>query len=224
MKRLLVLIVVLVIVAGASIAGAYWWMTRPGPSISRTPPPASIYANSESEFKDDVTTNSEVTADQLDLEFVDRTGKPVRLSDYRGKKHLVLVFLRGLTKVPGGLCPSCNAQTSRLVANHAEFAKRDAEVLIVFPGSKEQVAQFVNATQMQTKQEAIPFAILLDENYQVVEKLRIRADAAKPSTFILDKEGQLRFAYVGATTADRPSLAALFKQLDGLAPAKKVPG
>ena len=62
----------------------------------------------------------------------------------------------------------------------------------------------------------LPFPLLLDENYQNIEKLGIRGDQAKPSTYIIDKQGKVRFAYVGATTADRPSIKALLDQLDAL--------
>jgi peroxiredoxin len=31
-----------------------------------------------------------------DIELIDLDGNPVRLSDYRGKRHVVLVLLRGL--------------------------------------------------------------------------------------------------------------------------------
>jgi peroxiredoxin len=56
----------------------------------------------------------------------------------------------------------------------------------------------------------------LDEDYQAVERLGIRADQAKPSTYILDKQGKVRFAYVGKDTTDRPSVKAMLDQLDKL--------
>src|SRR5947208_16896501 len=91
-------------------------------------------------FKDDARTNAQVTADQLDLSFVDRDGHTVRLADFRGKSPVVLVVMRGF---PGSVCPNCSAQTSRLIRNHAEFVKRGAEVLMVFPGPTEHLGDFV---------------------------------------------------------------------------------
>ena len=64
--------------------------------------------------------------------------------------------------------------------------------------------------------DPIPFPVLLDENFTAVDKLGIRGDLAKPSSYIIDKQGQVRFAYVGATNADRPSVQSLLKQLDAI--------
>ena len=38
-------------------------------------------------------------------------------------------------------------------------------------------------------------------------------DLAKPATYIVDKQGQVRFAYVGANIADRPSVHFMLDQL-----------
>jgi hypothetical protein len=51
---------------------------------------------------------------------------------------------------------------------------------------------------------------------KAVNSLGISGDLAKPSTYILDKKGNAVFAFVGETTADRPSVKALLAQLDKL--------
>ena len=56
--------------------------------------------------------------------------------------------------------------------------------------------------------------MLLDKECQACERLGIRDDLAKPSTYILDKRGNLVYAYVGETSTDRPSVKAILKQLD----------
>jgi peroxiredoxin len=40
-------------------------------------------------------------------------------------------------------CPHCLAQTRGLMANEAEFKKRNAVVLVVFPGPAERVGEFI---------------------------------------------------------------------------------
>ena len=62
----------------------------------------------------------------------------------------------------------------------------------------------------------IPFPIVLDVELKAVNQLGIRKDLSKPATYILDKQGQTRFAYVGDSLADRPSVKALLDQLDAL--------
>ena len=59
----------------------------------------------------------------------------------------------------------------------------------------------------------IPYPIFLDINLQTVDELGIRADLAKPSTYIIDRQGKVRFAYVGESIADRPTVDSVLKQL-----------
>lgn len=179
-------------------------------------PPIAQYAVNPDDikFRDEVSSgNTSVTSGQLELAFVDSQGRPVDLKQYRGKKNVVLVVTRGFN---GYICPYCTAQTSRLIRNYDEFRKRDAEVLVVYPGPSQGVPEFVRAVQAQAG-AAIPFPLLLDEESRAVDQLQIRADLAKPSTYVLDRQGQVRFAYVGTTVVDRPSVKAVLKQLDALA-------
>jgi peroxiredoxin len=174
----------------------------------------------QANFRDDAQTNTAVEPGKLDLVLKDSAGKAVDLKQYRGKKNLVVVITRGFS---GYVCPNCSAQTSRLVANYPEFVKRDAEVLVVFPGPAKHLQDFVQAVRSQAGDAPVPFPLLLDEGYKAVDQLGIRAQGlpgpfpdAKPATYILDKQGKVVFAYVGTNTADRPSLKAVLGQLDRL--------
>lgn len=164
-------------------------------------------------FWDDAETNTQLPMDINELTFVDTSGKQVKLEDYRGKKNVVLVITRGFS---GRLCPFCRTQSSRLVANYEDFAKRDAEILLVYPGGSEHLEEFIDAAKVSEKKEVdqIPFPILLDSDLKAVNFLQIAADLAFPSTYILDKEGDVRFAYVGEEINDRPSVKAMLAQLD----------
>jgi peroxiredoxin len=179
-------------------------------ACSKEPLPYTFAAN---KFKDDVRTNVAVTPEQLALSFVDGAGQPVSLADFRGQKPVVLVVMRGF---PGYVCMFCSAQTAMLVKNHGEFVKRGAEVLVVYPGPRERLDDFVRTSREQVENAAVPFRILLDPDFKAVDQLGIRGELAKPSTYILDRQGQVRFAYVGGSASDRPSLKALLEQLDQL--------
>jgi peroxiredoxin len=185
----------------------------PAPPAAPAQAPAGYGYVVAGRFKDDVATNTKVAATDLDLVLKAPDGKSVDLKQYRGKKNLVLVIMRGY---PGFVCPNCSAQTSRLVSNYEEFVKRNTEIVVVYPGPAEHLQEYINVSRAQAGNLPVPFPILLDEKFAAVDRLGIRGDLAKPSTYILDKEGQVRFAYVGATTADRPSLKAILQQLDAI--------
>src|SRR5205085_3267559 len=107
-----------------------------GPSAPAVPridySQANAYAAAP--FKDDAPANARVAPADFPASFVDCDGRPVDLTKYRGKQKVVLVVLRGVPRSEGGgFCPSCLAQTSSLLANQPEFARRVAEVLVVFP-------------------------------------------------------------------------------------------
>lgn len=216
-----VALVAALLLVGVAAGGGYWvWQaTHPTPPPYSSgqyqyPPGYGPYgAGIVGNFKDDAATNTDVQAGALELAFVDQDGKTVDLRKFRGQKHLVLVVTRGF---PGYVCPNCSTQVSRLITNYAEFSKRDAEVLVVFPGPTEHLADFLKDTKSKNGSTAVPFPILLDEDFKAIQQLGIKADLAKPSTYIVDKQGQVRFAYVGTTSTDRPSVKAILNQLDAI--------
>jgi peroxiredoxin len=179
-------------------------------------------------FKDDAKTNSEPKSAELgELSFVDSTGNKVDLVSYRGKSNLVLVVTRGFVgsetqqdgKSVGNICTFCSTQTSRLIANYGKFKQRNAEVIVVFPVARKSDEGALNtfAVRVQGERKSpgdAPFPLLLDVDLAAVDALGIRADLSKPATYILDKKGEVRFAYVGQNLTDRPSVKALLDQLD----------
>ena len=196
-------------------------------------PGASEYDNYSNygtvDFKDEAPANTTTTEDLSSLQFTDPSGKPVDLKQYHGQKNVVLVFTRGLTSTldpqakgaAGGICLYCATQTSRIAANYDEFQKRDAEVIAVFPVVKPKDAARLTDFEKAIKDaattpggEKAAFPIVLDVELKAVDHLGIRRDLSKPSTFILDKDGKVRYAYVGANLADRPSVRAMLAQLD----------
>jgi peroxiredoxin len=174
------------------------------------------------QFRDDAPANRRVAPDQFPLRFVDHEGKPVDLTAYRGKSNVVLVVSRGIPQSPGGVfCPFCLAQTASLMANAAEFQKRDGTVLVVYPGPSDRVAEFIDQAKGQAAGvTAAPFPVLLDRDCAACDTLGIRDDLAKPSVYVLDKRGNVVYAYVGETMTDRPSVKALLAQLDKLTAGK----
>ncbi|MGF1581385.1 MAG: redoxin domain-containing protein [Gemmataceae bacterium] len=181
----------------------------------------SAHDPTEHKFSDNATNNTEIDMELLNLEFRDRNGKLLEIKTFREKKNVVLIFMRGLTENPGGVCPYCSTQTSRLIAQYNKFKDRSSELLVVFPGSREAVQTYLAKAKQDLdsmggleSQKLIPFPILLDPDFSAVKALKIQGDRAKPATYILDKKGRVRFAYVGRTTVDRPSLKAIFGELD----------
>lgn len=171
------------------------------------------------QFKDRVQSNATSDTNIADFIFTYINGNETSLKDYLGKKNVVLVVTRGFA---GSVCLYCATQTSRLLTNYSQFAKRDAEVVVVFPietpDDSRRHRDFVVSVKnkLDTPVEKIPFPIVLDVELKVVDQLGIRKDLSKPATYILDKQGQTRFAYVGESLADRPSVKALLEQLDML--------
>jgi len=174
-------------------------------------------APADMKFKDKIETNAkEVPADLSQLSFLSTDGSVIKLSDFKNKQNVVLVFTEGFN---GMLCPFCTTQTSRLVANYKKFKDRDCEVIVVYPGPEEHVDDFIEtALKTEKKQiDKVPFPIVLDKEFAATDYFDIHSTHAHPSTYLIDKQGGIKFAYVGKNmTADRPSIKAILDKLDGL--------
>lgn len=165
-------------------------------------------------FKDEAPANREPPRSIDELTFASGDGETeVKLASLLGKRRVVLVFTQGYYY--GAICPFCTTQTAQLAANKAEFEKRDAEVLVIFPGSGEQLPAFVEAVNTYQKTEGeLAWPVLLDKDLSAVELLDIAANLAAPSTFIINKQGKVVYSYVGANRTDRPSARAILAELD----------
>ena len=178
-------------------------------------PYASYYTAGEIKFLDAVATNAP-TDGVAALAFTDVNGNQVALSDYVDRKHVVLVITRGNTNP---ICPYCSTQTARLISAYDQFVEQDAEVVLVYPiestGDSDKLAAFLADARgrLDDPGREVPFPVLIDVQLKSVDQLGIRKDLSKPATYIIDKEGQVRFAYVGEHLADRPSADSLLGQL-----------
>ena len=173
-------------------------------------------APKDMKFKDVIESNVEPPKNPSELAFVNRDGSKLELASYQGKKNVILVFTEGFN---GMLCPFCQTQTSRLVANYKRFQERDCEVIVVYPGPSDHLEEFVEAALKTEKEQLdrVPFPIVLDPEFTATKYFGIRSKLAHPSTYLIDKDGGVQFAYVGSDmTADRPSVSALIKKLDEL--------
>jgi peroxiredoxin len=142
------------------------------------------------------------------------TGSSVRLENQQSKGAVVLVILRGF---PGYQCPYCQKQVHDFVEHASDFASRNVNVLLVYPGPHADLDQ--HAKEFLTMQSELPSNIVLvvDPDYKVTNLYGLRWDAphetAYPSTFILDKKGRILFEKISHSHGDRLSAQETLAQM-----------
>lgn len=130
----------------------------------------------------------EVGDEAPDFELPDQSRQPVRLSDYRGKKHVVLVFY------PMSFTRVCETEMLGLRDDIGTYQNEDVAVLAVSCDS--------TATHREwAQQKGFDFPLLSDfwPHGEVAREYGVfsdRAGVARRGTFIIDKEGIVRFRVV----------------------------
>ena len=125
-----------------------------------------------------------------DFTLNDQTRSPVTLSDLRGKKHVLVVFY------PLAFSGVCTGELCSLRDSIDSFRSDDVETLAISVDSSA-------ATAAWAAKEGYEFPLLSDfwphgavaEQYGVLDAER---GIAKRGTFLVDKEGVIRFAEVNA--------------------------
>ena len=142
----------------------------------------------------------------------------VRLSELTAKENVVLVMLRGW---PGYQCPICDRQVQEFIGLKPGFAEAKARIVFVYPGPASDLkAHAEEFKKWKGKEWPKEFLYVLDPDYNMVNAYGLRWNApretAYPSTFVLDREGVVRFAKVSQTHGGRTKAA------DVLAEVKKL--
>ncbi|MCJ7843315.1 thioredoxin-dependent thiol peroxidase [Lederbergia sp. NSJ-179] len=122
-----------------------------------------------------------------DFQLKASNGENVSLSDFRGKKHIVLYFY------PKDMTPGCTTEACDFRDHHDDFSELDVVILGVSPDPIEKHEKFV-------EKHGLPFLLLVDEQHEAAEKYDVWKQkkmfgkefmGIERSTFIIDKEGKL---------------------------------
>jgi thioredoxin-dependent peroxiredoxin len=136
-----------------------------------------------------------------DFDVVSSSGKALRLSDFAGKKNVVLYFY------PGDFTPVCTKETCGFRDMYADLETKDTEVIGVSVDSNESHEKFA-------AKYGVPFALVSDakrelaKTYGATGFLRDILGKAGRLTFVIDKKGEIADILKGELSAA--------KHLDGV--------
>jgi peroxiredoxin Q/BCP len=100
-----------------------------------------------------------------------------------------------------------------LRARYAEFQSRGAEVIAIAPDTLENARAYFETND-------IPFPCLPDPERAVFRRYDVRSAAIslgqRPGLFVIDREGVVRYAYLGWQQWEIPSVDETLRRLDAL--------
>ena len=142
-----------------------------------------------------------------DFELKDNHGRAVRLSEFRGRKNVVLLFY------PFAFTGVCTGELGEIRDRLEQFSERDAEVLAVSNDS-------IHTLRVFAEQEGLEYPLLSDfwphgnvsRAYGVFDEDK---GCAVRGTFVIDKEGVVRWTVVNALP-DARDLNEYVEALDAL--------
>ena len=140
--------------------------------------------------------------------------KPVELKQLTANAPVVLVVLRGW---PGYQCPVCSRQVQDFVSKAEQFKAAGARVLLVYPGPAD--ALKTHAREFHEKKPwPADFVLVLDPEYAFTKAYGLRWEAknetAYPSTFVIGRDGKVRFAEVSKSHGGRVSAGRALAELE----------
>ena len=162
----------------------------------------------------------------IDFELSDTEGRLWRLSDFRGKKSVALIWIFA------DWCPVCHGEFHELIELHNQFEDVGVEVVTLechdlFPArvmvgkELEPKYWFSKSSFKESYTKNIWWPHLVDRAGIVGAEYGIQPLSFvvhsewinRPSVVIVDKEGIVRFAYYGTFWGDRPSIYQVLDML-----------
>jgi cytochrome c biogenesis protein CcmG/thiol:disulfide interchange protein DsbE len=128
------------------------------------------------------------------------TGKTVRLSDFRGKKVVLINFW-------ATWCPPCRLEMPTMQQIYSDYKDRGFEILAINiePDATDEIRQFM-------KELRLTFPVLLDSDMKVTRQYRL---FGLPISILIDRHGIIRSKDVGyhdwTTAESRQRVEALLK-------------
>jgi len=139
-----------------------------------------------------------------DFELSASGGRTIKLSNYRGRKKVLLAFY------PFAFSPVCSLQLPGLQENLARFVRLNTEVLGISVDSKHSSAAFAEHLHLE-------FPLLSDFDRSVTTAYGVLREGgfAERALFVIDKNGQIAYSHVNAI-GEVPDNAPVFEVLEKL--------
>jgi len=143
----------------------------------------------------------------------------IRLSDYRGKKYVVLVFY------PANFTSLSVTELLRLNDKISEFKKLSAQILAVSIDSPFSHLQFLLATRYQNGLKELDYPLISDLTKKITTNYQLLTEdgLASPGLFIIDKEGIIQYYTVNNLLCGR-SINEILRVLRSIQYVKENPG
>ena len=128
------------------------------------------------------------------------SGKEVSLSDFRGKKNVLLAFF------PLAFTGTCSKELACFSEDFDRFAGRGVEILPISVDAVPSLREFKNKLQMKTDLLS-DFKREISRAYGVLNEDRFYSNRAY---FLVDKEGRLRWSHVETNNGERRENEEIF--------------
>jgi peroxiredoxin len=115
--------------------------------------------------------------------------RPVKLTDYRGRKPVILAFTRIFTEKQ--YCPFCFPHIKALNENYEQFRDRNIELLMITSTDEQQSKIVVRDLGLKMPLLSNPSCEVF-RAYQTGQAL----GAPLPAQFVLDTQGRLRYKHL----------------------------
>jgi peroxiredoxin len=128
-----------------------------------------------------------------DFSLPDQNGQIVNLADFRGKRHLLLIFVRG------DWCPACHMMLRTYEKNVKKFMEKNIYCMAIGPDP-------VGVNREMVMKLGLEFSVLSDDRQQTAMKYGVQLEnydndfADKydegiplPASFLVDKDGIVRY-------------------------------
>nr|AWT38920.1 hypothetical protein ycf42 [Eunotogramma sp.] len=147
-----------------------------------------------------------------------RLGK-IRLSDYRGKKYVILVFY------PANFTPVSPTELLALSDRISDFRKLSTQVLAISIDSPFSHLQYLLSNREEGGLADLTYPLISDLTQTITNDYKLLTDdgLAFPGLFIIDKEGIIQYYTVNNLLCGR-SINELLRILESIQYVKENPG
>ncbi|HET6992092.1 MAG TPA: peroxiredoxin family protein [Bacteroidia bacterium] len=133
----------------------------------------------------------ETGATAPDFSLANYNGEKISLSDYKDKRDVLLIFVRG------DWCPGCHIMLRLYERERKKFQDKNIMLFAIGPDP-------IGVNKAMVEKMGVEFAVLSDENLEVSKKycVRIQEDSPAhkadpgiplPASFLIDKKGIIRY-------------------------------